>query len=283
MMSFCLRLQKQRFFLLAVAGLFMINSLKGQPTGAGQDSLFFRLSGPKEKMDLVLFGKNLPRDSLRVELMTNPRFGGKKQKLPLAEAIFNSSSGSSESNRVGDAGGNSAGRSEDNAAHSLEGRSGDNSARKPEDRSVKKSEGYSASNSKDHTGFNPASTSEEASPGEIMIFRDLPVQRFLGQDIRENYISLHIKSFKQASFCLSAAYAIGASDYPNQELLQRLLRIIKEKPACLERHSLACYVRPRPLIFEARSYHTLHVEAPVRHLKPGVQEVKWLNILFGGK
>ncbi|MBS3776606.1 MAG: hypothetical protein KGY70_15525, partial [Bacteroidales bacterium] len=51
-------------------------------------------------------------------------------------------------------------------------------------------------------------------------------------------------------------------------------------PAAVKALSLASHVRPRPRSLAPGDCWTVHVEALVRHLRPGVQEVKWLDILF---
>lgn len=48
----------------------------------------------------------------------------------------------------------------------------------------------------------------------------------------------------------------------------------------VRRHSVALHVRPRPVQLSADTPFIEHLEAPIRHRKPGVMEVEWLEILF---
>ena len=59
-----------------------------------------------------------------------------------------------------------------------------------------------------------------------------------------------------------------------------LARLVATEPAVVRRHSLAVYERPRPARLRPGTPFIDHVEAPVRHRKPGVTEVEWLELLF---
>lgn len=111
---------------------------------------------------------------------------------------------------------------------------------------------------------------------DLLAYRDLPVDRYLGQDIRENYLLIKIKP-RQGNASLSAIYVLPHSKNFDAK---KIFTLIKENPVELQQHSLADYIRPRPYHLQANQTLTEHVEAPVRNLKPGVQEVRWLDILF---
>lgn len=121
------------------------------------------------------------------------------------------------------------------------------------------------------------------TPG-LMVLPSLSVAKYLGQDVRENHLSIRIttrSSPDDARGTLRAVYAVPSSDSINAVPCARLARIVRSAPQKFRRHSLAAYERPRPAPLRAGTPFLDHVEAPVRHRKPGVIEVEWLNILFG--
>jgi len=118
--------------------------------------------------------------------------------------------------------------------------------------------------------------SQTTSRYNLLTYQDLPVNRYLGQDIRENYLLIKIQTAKDGT-SISAIYVLPHS---NNFDVQKIFALIKEDPIKLQQHSLANYVRPRPYLLKGSQAFIEHVEAPVRNLKPGVQEVKWLDILF---
>ena len=118
--------------------------------------------------------------------------------------------------------------------------------------------------------------SQTTSGYNLLTYQDLSVNRYLGQDIRENYLLIKIQTAKDGT-SISAIYVLPHS---NNFDVQKIFALIKEDPIKLQQHSLANYVRPRPYLLKGSQAFIEHVEAPVRNLKPGVQEVKWLDILF---
>jgi hypothetical protein len=119
-----------------------------------------------------------------------------------------------------------------------------------------------------------------AQPG-LRVIPTLSVARYLGQDIRENYIALRITTTRAAATgTLRAAYAVPSVDTLDAAGCERLATVITEEPARVRRHSVATYVRPRPAQLSAETPFIDHLEAPVRPRKPGVMEVEWLELLF---
>jgi hypothetical protein len=116
---------------------------------------------------------------------------------------------------------------------------------------------------------------------QVHVVSGLSTARFLGQDIRENYVALKITTTStDAAGTLRAAYALPASDALGDATCDRLATLIATDPATVRRHSVASHVRPRPASLTVDTPLIEHLEAPVRYRKPGVMEVKWLKILF---
>lgn len=121
-------------------------------------------------------------------------------------------------------------------------------------------------------------------PNRLLVLPDLSIAQYLGQDIRENHLTLRItthSSSENAHGALRAVYAVPSTEPIDVAACARLARLIRTAPQALRRHSLATYERPRPILLRPKEPFLDHVEAPVRHRKPGVVEVEWLNILFG--
>lgn len=119
-----------------------------------------------------------------------------------------------------------------------------------------------------------------SQPG-LRVIPNLSVARFLGQDIRENYIALRVTTRGTAATgTLRAVYAVPSVDTLNAAGCERLATVIAEEPARVRRHSIATYVRPRPAQLSAEAPFLDHLEAPIRPRKPGVMEVEWLELLF---
>ena len=119
---------------------------------------------------------------------------------------------------------------------------------------------------------------------QLMVIPDLSASRYLGQDIRENHLTLRIttpSSTEDARGALRAVYAVPSTEPIDTAACAQLARLARTTPQALRRHSLAIYERPRPASLRAGTPFLDHVEAPVRHRKPGVVEVEWLNVLFG--
>jgi len=114
-----------------------------------------------------------------------------------------------------------------------------------------------------------------------IVFRNLSSKKFAGQDIRENYIAIKITGGEQAK--LQAVYALPNIDIPENELADNLHSIINNQPQQILSYSMASYARPRPISISGESEFVDHIEMPVRHLKPGIQEVKWLDVIFSGE
>ena len=113
----------------------------------------------------------------------------------------------------------------------------------------------------------------------LMVLPDLSTERYVGQDLRENYIALKMTTEMEGGL-LRAAYAVPSADRMDADACTRLARLVREQPMTVRRHSLAVYERPRPVRLRPGTPFIDHVEAPVRHRKPGVMEVEWLEILF---
>lgn len=111
----------------------------------------------------------------------------------------------------------------------------------------------------------------------ILIFRNLSTNTFAGQDIRENYIAMKLSSSENAE--MKAIYALPHTDLKSSELGSKLHFAIQHQPKNLQQFSIASQVRPRPISIAGKGLIE-HIEMPVRHIKPGVNEVRWLDILF---
>jgi len=119
---------------------------------------------------------------------------------------------------------------------------------------------------------------------QLLVLSDLSATRYLGQDIRENHLTLRIttpSSTEDARGALRAVYAVPSTEPIDTAACAQLARLARTTPQALRRHSLAIYERPRPASLRAGTPFLDHVEAAVRHRKPGVVEVEWLNVLFG--
>jgi len=114
----------------------------------------------------------------------------------------------------------------------------------------------------------------------VLVIPDLSVARYYGQDRRENHLSLRITTTSNApQGRLRAVYAVPHDDWTDATCTQ-LARLMRSDPQVVRRHSLATYERPRPARLTSDDPFIDHVEAPIRHRRPGVMEVEWLNILF---
>ncbi|MFB6274229.1 MAG: hypothetical protein ABEL51_15190 [Salinibacter sp.] len=114
----------------------------------------------------------------------------------------------------------------------------------------------------------------------LHVVPEFATARFLGQDIRENYVALKITTTRDTIGTLRAAYALPTVAPLSGTACRRLASLIATDPATVRRHSVAGHVRPRPASLSPEAPLIEHLEAPVRHRKPGVMEVKWLEILF---
>lgn len=120
---------------------------------------------------------------------------------------------------------------------------------------------------------------------QLMVLPDLSVARYLGQDLRENHLTLRVtpqRSPNADPAALRAVYALPSVASLDRTACRRLAQQARTAPQTIRRHSLAIYERPRPAVLRPDRPFLGHVEAPVRHRKPGVMEVEWLNILIGG-
>jgi hypothetical protein len=118
-----------------------------------------------------------------------------------------------------------------------------------------------------------------ADTERLLVLPDRSTRRYVGQDIRENYVALQITS-TAAGGTLRAAYAVPSVDSMDAATCTRLARLVQNRPMTVRRRSLAVYERPRPASLRPDTSFIDHVETPVRHRKPGVMEVEWLEILF---
>lgn len=124
---------------------------------------------------------------------------------------------------------------------------------------------------------SPRCTSSEG----LLVVPDLPAKQYVGQDIRENHLSLKIATEDPATEgSIRAVYALPSVEDLNDDACTRLARLIETDPSTVRTHSLAAYVRPRPAPLDAEVPFIDNIELPVRHHKPGVMEVEWLKILF---
>lgn len=125
---------------------------------------------------------------------------------------------------------------------------------------------------------------ETISDGEndftSILISSLSTEQFAGQDIRENYIAIKIRTeASDDNQQIRAIYALPHADYSTQER-QMLHAAIQSDPGQIKKYSLGNLLFPRAQSISDGKEFTEHIEMPVRHLKPGVQEVKWLDIIF---
>lgn len=119
---------------------------------------------------------------------------------------------------------------------------------------------------------------------KLLVIENLRMKTYFGQDIRENYVAIRLKTkAKKYPPEVSAFYALPPEmdiDKPNAA---RLIKQIENQPMKVTDRALASHVRPRPYVLQTGEAYTEHIEAPVRRFKPGVREVEWLEILFREK
>lgn len=114
------------------------------------------------------------------------------------------------------------------------------------------------------------------------ILTGLPCGRFIGQDIRENYLELRVENgSNEKPIKLNAIYAFHHTGSSPEEMGKTVLEQVRSRPIDLERHSLARFIAPRPIVIRPGTAFVEKIELPVRGNKPGVREVEWLEILFG--
>lgn len=109
----------------------------------------------------------------------------------------------------------------------------------------------------------------------------LPCDRYVGQDIRENYLALRLAGGGGAA--LAAAYVLPHTGTESDTLAEIAAGVIRSRPLRLERLSLAAFVSPRPKRLTPGDTLIEHLELPVRGYPPGIREAEWLEILFGSR
>lgn len=113
-----------------------------------------------------------------------------------------------------------------------------------------------------------------------ILINNLSAEKFAGQDIRENHIAIKVSTAaSDKNQEIQAVYALPHAEYTEEDR-QKLHVAIQSDPEQVRKYSLANLVFPRAQSLSENREFTEHIEMPVRHLKPGVQEVKWLDILF---
>lgn len=121
--------------------------------------------------------------------------------------------------------------------------------------------------------------SHRTNGGQILVWTDLSLRRYLGHDIRQNHLMLRMQAAPDREAELRAVYAVPHTREAT-DLAPRLRHLVRHHPQWVRRHSFASYVRPRPLALLPDTTFVTPVEAPVRHRKPGVLEVEWLELLY---
>lgn len=124
--------------------------------------------------------------------------------------------------------------------------------------------------------------SDEKKGVSTLLFSNLSTKKFAGQDIRENYIAIKITPVEDRNQLIRALYALPHVDH-SQETLQKIGDAIQSDPQQIKTFSLANLVFPRSQSISGDNEFIEHIEMPVRHLKPGVQEVEWLDVIFSKK
>ena len=118
----------------------------------------------------------------------------------------------------------------------------------------------------------------------LLLISGMERERYIGQDIRENHLTIKITSNTNAPPArVHAVYAFPLiREIELNKRAELIAKLIVESPTDANRYRLARHVRPRPFTIETGQAFIEHIEVPVRHLKPGIQEVKWLDILTSG-
>ncbi len=121
------------------------------------------------------------------------------------------------------------------------------------------------------------------SDATLTVIRDMDARRFVGQDIRENYVALRLKARQgtgAGQIYFRSAWVVEHAGELEEEKLKRWMENIRQKPLKMKEQSIATLIYPRSKRLEPGQFYIDHIELPVRHLKAGVQEVRWLDILF---
>ena len=113
----------------------------------------------------------------------------------------------------------------------------------------------------------------------LLVYPGLSAVRFFGQDVREGHVAVRVRGLavSPGDPAVSALYAVPAGAEGDADALRQLLAA---DAAGFEAASAASMVYPRPRAVRPDGAWVEHVEAPVRHRRPGVLEVEWLEILF---
>lgn len=132
-----------------------------------------------------------------------------------------------------------------------------------------------------HTWTNLGRPARRSSDGTVAVWTDLSLPRYLGHDIRQNHMMLRIETGDNPSpdAAMRAVYAVPHSA-ETTDFVARLRALIRTDPLAVRQHSYAALVRPRPLALAPDMTVLTPIEAPVRHRKPGVLEVEWLELLY---
>lgn len=115
---------------------------------------------------------------------------------------------------------------------------------------------------------------------ETTVFPNVSKERYFGQDIRENYVAVKMKGSAEGQSAVRAMYAMPHVEGFTEEECRAIQELIATAPQTVRLHSWAHYVRPRPAVVSPDRPFIDHIEAPVRHKKPGVLEVEWLELLY---
>lgn len=121
----------------------------------------------------------------------------------------------------------------------------------------------------------------------VVVYPGLGALRYLGQDVREGHVAVRVQGLLEGAGAGAPAvtgfYVLlhrrDAEGAPRARA-DSLRRLLTDAPWQVETASAAAVVYPRPRPVEPGGAWVEHVEAPVRHRKPGELEVEWLEILF---
>lgn len=110
------------------------------------------------------------------------------------------------------------------------------------------------------------------------VFPGLSGERFLGQDVRENYVDVRIVTTGGADGAhLAALYAMPHAPRARGGTAQ-VTRLIEDDPTAVERRSFMSLVHPKPVALRAGAEYVGHVIGSVKHSGPGIKEVEQLKI-----
>ena len=114
----------------------------------------------------------------------------------------------------------------------------------------------------------------------LFVIRHLSTKKYLGNDIRENFMKVFLRNYQDDPAAIKGIYAFPHTSQPTPHYPDILKTLIEDEPMEAKAHSLANYIRPVANNLTYDEFDVIKVEAPVRYKKPAMLEVKWLEMLY---